>query len=84
MPGFEGYYDEVLGYVLANFLPGTGLEVSDQFGLLLENARKVTGFGILALVVTALPWDTLLARSPASLANLASTRQSDPSGARLL
>lgn len=53
VPGFEGYYDEVLGYVLANFLPSTGLEVSDQFGLLLENARKVTGFGILALVVTA-------------------------------
>ncbi len=53
LPGFEGYYDEVLGYVLANFLPGSGLQVSDQFGLLLENARKVTGFGILALVVTA-------------------------------
>lgn len=53
LPGFAGYYDELLGYVLENFLPETGLEVSDQFGLLLRNARKVTGFGILALVVTA-------------------------------
>lgn len=53
LPGFGSYYDDVLGFVLANFLPGAGLEISDQFGLLLENAQKVTGVGILALVVTA-------------------------------
>ena len=53
IPQVQGLYEDVLTFAMDNILPDAGLEISEQVSLLLANAQKVTGAGILALVITA-------------------------------
>lgn len=53
VPLFDDVYYEVLTVIFANFLPDAGLEISEQIAIFIENARRVTGLGFLALLATA-------------------------------
>ena len=48
IPQVQGLYEDVLTFAMDNILPDAGLEISEQVSLLLANAQKVTGAGILA------------------------------------
>ncbi|HEY9548125.1 MAG TPA: YihY family inner membrane protein, partial [Kiloniellaceae bacterium] len=53
-PAFERLRVEAQVYLFENLVPNAGMEVSDQIATFVENARSMTGFGMLALMVTAL------------------------------
>ncbi len=53
IPQVQDLYGDVLTFAMDNVLPDAGLEISGQVSLLLANAQKVTGAGILALLITA-------------------------------
>ena len=53
-PVFAGMRDDIQTFVFFNFVPAAGDVVQKQFSSFLENAGKLTTFGIIALGVTAL------------------------------
>src|SRR5690606_16454995 len=53
-PVFAGMREQIQDFVFSNFVPAAGDVVQAQFSSFLENAGKLTIFGILALGVTAL------------------------------
>jgi membrane protein len=53
-PVFAGMREQIQDFVFANFVPAAGDVVQKQFTSFLDNAGKLTIFGIIALGVTAL------------------------------
>jgi membrane protein len=53
-PAFAGMRDVIQGFMFDNFVPAAGDVVQKQFSSFLDNAGKLTIFGIIALGVTAL------------------------------
>lgn len=53
-PAFTEIRIELQSMVFDNFLPDTGVEISEQLAAFIENATKTTGIGVIALAVTAL------------------------------
>ena len=53
-PAFEPWRIELQSFVLQNFLPDAGLEISDQLTQFVENASRMTAPGLLGLGVTVI------------------------------
>ncbi|MGE5145564.1 MAG: virulence factor BrkB family protein, partial [Candidatus Eiseniibacteriota bacterium] len=53
-PVFAGMREDIQSFVFFNFVPAAGDVVQKQFSSFLENAGKLTAFGIVALGITAL------------------------------
>jgi membrane protein len=53
-PGFERLRLQAQVLLFENLVPNAGVEVSDQIATFVENARSMTGVGILALMATAI------------------------------
>src|SRR3546814_9201633 len=53
-PAFERLRVDAQVSLFENLVPNAGMEVSDQIATFVENARSMTGVGMLALMVTAL------------------------------
>ena len=53
-PAFERLRVDAQQLLFQNLVPNAGIEVSDQIATFVENARSATGFGTLALMVTAI------------------------------
>ncbi|MGD1877452.1 MAG: YihY family inner membrane protein [Kiloniellaceae bacterium] len=53
-PAFETLRVDAQLMLFQNLVPNAGVEVSDQIATFVENARSATGFGTLALMVTAI------------------------------
>ncbi|MGF1592215.1 MAG: YihY family inner membrane protein [Kiloniellaceae bacterium] len=53
VPGFERLRLQAQVFLFQNLVPNAGVEVSDQIATFVQNARSMTGFGLLALLLTA-------------------------------
>jgi membrane protein len=53
IPAFQGLGDQLQGFIFAHFMPDTGEEVKQYLGDFSSQARSLSGFGVLMLVVTA-------------------------------
>ncbi|MEM7173259.1 MAG: YihY family inner membrane protein [Pseudomonadota bacterium] len=53
-PTFETLQDDIQSLISKNFLPDAGLQIQDQMGSFVDNARQTTGLGLVALGVTAI------------------------------
>jgi membrane protein len=53
VPGFERLRLQAQVFLFQNLVPNAGVEVSDQLATFVQNARSMTGFGLLALLLTA-------------------------------
>ncbi len=52
-PAFEELRVSLQQMLFENLMPDLGLEISDQLAVFVDNASRMTGFGVLALAVTA-------------------------------
>ncbi|MRI35344.1 hypothetical protein EOPP23_20505 [Endozoicomonas sp. OPT23] len=53
IPSFQGVSESIQSFVFSNFVPATGEQIQSYLGSFSQQARKLTGVGILFLVVTA-------------------------------
>ncbi len=53
IPAFQGLADQLHTFIFAHFMPDTGEEVQQYLGNFSNQARSLSGFGVLMLVVTA-------------------------------
>ncbi len=54
VPALEGFREELQGFVFANLMPDSGDTFADYFDGFIANAGKMTGFGVVGLVLTAM------------------------------
>jgi membrane protein len=53
-PALEAFRNEIKGFVFDNLMPESGKTFAKYFDGFIANAGKLTGFGIVGLVVTAM------------------------------
>ena len=53
IPSFQGVSDTIQSFVFSNFVPATGEQIQSYLGSFSQQARKLTGVGIVFLVVTS-------------------------------
>ncbi len=53
IPSFQGVSESIQGFVFSNFVPSTGEQIQSYLGSFSQQARKLTGVGIVFLVVTS-------------------------------
>jgi membrane protein len=54
VPALEAYRNEIKGFVFDNLMPESGKTFAKYFDGFIANAGKLTGFGIVELIVTAM------------------------------
>ena len=54
VPQFEVFWDHIRGFILDNLMPDSGDRISDYLDVFIANARKMTGFGVVGLVLAAM------------------------------